>query len=303
MKSLLKSLAKRILFGNHEAKIFPAVRIATGKIDEKVFLATPGHKLDVTARHCIVCHAPFCMAFWLTADEWAKTRADVVEISVATGERTDAKLITSFLTTINVSNGLLVIVKAEAATCYQKNQLYQGFTRRYFKNKNSPLEDTFYAAAYSYPRRVIAVSFRDDAYYNIFPMDFQCHIPQSDLYVLGLRTTNITLKKIIQSEKVVIGDTEGAALNVIYALGNNHSAQPPSLDQLPFTTSRSEVFQFHVPDFCASYKEVRLVGHHNLGTHTLLTGEIVNAHEGREGGSNLYHISFLQSLRTHYASA
>lgn len=301
MRSFLKSITKRILFGNRVAKIFPAVRIAIGKIEEKVLLTTQADKLDISERHCIVCHDPFCLAVWLTGDEWARTQAEVINISVATGEKINARLTTSVLKKIELTNGLLIIVKAEQAFCYQKNLLFQAFTRRYFKNKNSSLEDKFYAAAYSYPRRVIAVSFRNESYYNIFPMDFQCYIPQSNLYVLGLRTTNITLKKIIQSEKIVIGDTNGADLSVIYSLGNNHSTQPPPLEQLPFVVSDSEMFHFHVPDFSASYKEIKLIGHHNLGTHTLLLGEIVNAHDVGEKHSYLYHISFLQSLGTHYS--
>ncbi|AYB31163.1 flavin reductase family protein [Chryseolinea soli] len=303
MKALLKSIAKRVLFGNRVAKSFPAVRIPIGKVEEKVFLSWPDGRLDISERHCIVCHAPFCLSVWLTPEEWRRVETNVPTISVTTGEKIHAELITAVVKKIDVANGFLVVVKAEKAFCHQKSAWFQYFIRRYFKNKNSAEEDKFYAAAYSYPRRVIAVSFRDESYYNIFPMDFQCHIPQSGLYVLGLRTTNITLQKIIQSEKIVIGDTDGAELSVIYALGNNHSSQPPSIEQLPFTVSASEAFHFPVPDFSASYKEIRLIGHYNLGTHTMLVGEIVNAREVREKQSYLYHISFLQSLGMHYTSA
>ncbi|SHG90900.1 NADH-FMN oxidoreductase RutF, flavin reductase (DIM6/NTAB) family [Chryseolinea serpens] len=303
MKSFLKSIAKRALFGDRVAKNFPPIRIAIGKMEEKVFLSWHDDRLDISERHCIVCHAPFCLTVWLTAAESIRVQTNILMISVATGQKIHAEITASVIKKIETENGFLFVVRAEKASCYQKNALFQLFMRRYFRHKNTPQEDKFYAAAYSYPRRVIAVSFQEASYYNIFPMDFQCSIAGTDLYVLGLRTTNVTLDKIIQSKRVVIGDTARADLDVIYALGRNHSASPPPQDSLAFEVLKSERFGFPVPVFSASYKEIDLIAHHNLGTHTMLIGRIANAKLLWAAESYLYHIHFLQSFRIRHNAA
>jgi flavin reductase (DIM6/NTAB) family NADH-FMN oxidoreductase RutF len=303
MKAFLKSIAKRALFGDRVATNFPAVRIAIGTMEEKVFLSWNEDRLDISERHCIVCHAPFCLIVWLTAEESKRVQTNLMMISVVTGAKIHSEITASVIKKIEIENGVLFVVRAEQASCYQKSALFQRLMRRYFRHKNTPQEDKFYAAAYSYPRRVIAVSFQEASYYNIFPMDFQCSIAGTDLYVLGLRTTNVTLEKIIQSKRVVIGDTARADLEVIYALGRNHSASPPPQDSLPFEVLKSERFGFPVPVFSSSYKEIDLIAHHNLGTHTMLIGRIANARSLWAAESYLYHIHFLQSFVTHHDAA
>ncbi len=82
------------------------------------------------------------------------------------------------------------------------------------------------SALYSYPRRIIIVSYKDDNYYNIFPMDIQGYIAEEKLYILGLRTTNVTLNKILEGKKVVVCDTDTVDINTVYDLGKHSSAAP-----------------------------------------------------------------------------
>ncbi|NJM24417.1 MAG: hypothetical protein HC859_01705 [Bacteroidia bacterium] len=139
---------------------------------------------------------------------------------------------------------------------------------------------------------MVAVCFSENDYYNIFPMDFKCLCYDDDLCILGLRTTNITLKKMIAAGKVVIGDTDRAPLKTIYDLGNHHSSTPPPVSELPFKVGESKLFKFPVPAFCASYIEVAFYHSEGVGSHTLLIGRIIHRSRAAEPPHHLYHYHY-----------
>jgi len=118
------------------------------------------------------------------------------------------------------------------------------------------------------------------------------------LYILGLRTTNLTLGKILSTKRLVISDTNKADIKTIYALGKHGSSAPPPLESLPFTVSKSEIFGFPVPDFSSSYKEVEIIQHRELGYHMLMLGKIVNAKETLSEPLLLYHVHILEFLNS-----
>jgi len=300
MKSAIKSFLRNILFQGANPRTFPAIRISDNQINEQLFLTANGIIIEISKGHCIVCHAPFCLMVWLTPDQWGQLRSANFELTVKTEKRICARAYARFNRKIEIENNLAVILTIDKARCFQLNFLRQYFISRYFRNKNSPMQDKIYGAMYSYPRKVIAVSFMDSEGYNIFPMDFQCRIREFNIYILGLRTTNITLRKILKSKKIVIGDTDGASLEVIYFLGSHHSSAPPPLEGLPFKVSNSDLFKFPVPDFSSSYVEVELFENYELGTHMLLLGKVVNTREVRKGDSYLAHIHFFQSTYNAY---
>src|SRR6185436_18484528 len=80
------------------------------------------------------------------------------------------------------------------------------FFKYYKKPKYSFGKYKSLIAAYSYPRRVRIISFKQDDYFNIFPMDLLGEIPQSGKYIFGLRHTNVALAKIIHARKMVVSE-------------------------------------------------------------------------------------------------
>ena len=80
----------------------------------------------------------------------------------------------------------------------------------YYKYYKKPEQDykklKSYSAAYSYPRRVRVVSFREADWFNIFPMDLVGDIPSSTRYVFGLRHTNVTLGRIMETKKICVSE-------------------------------------------------------------------------------------------------
>ena len=131
-------------------------------------------------------------------------------------------------------------------------------------------------------------------------MDLSGYIAESGIFILGLRTTNIALEKILTVKKVVISDTDNADINVIYSLGKHHSTAPPKLDDLPFDTLDSELFKFPVPDFSASYKEIEIIKSQELGSHMLLIGKVLNHKQIRNKSSSLHHIHYFQFCNSNY---
>src|SRR5690348_3575959 len=128
MKALLKSIAKRLLFGSQPAKTFPAVRISPDQIIEKVFLLSDTDRIDVSERHCIICHAPFCIAVWMTPDQPENTYK---KVTVVTNQSTSTEAYLSLDKQIKEGANSILIFKVLTATCYQINTLRQWLIARY----------------------------------------------------------------------------------------------------------------------------------------------------------------------------
>ena len=137
---------------------------------------------------------------------------------------------------------------------------------------------------------MIITSFSDHEYYNMFPMDFQGHYPEPGIQLLGLKTSNITVNRIIDSRRVVVSSTDQIDSKTVYALGAHHSKEPPPINNLPFETCESEIFNFPVPGFSSSYRELEIVGHHILGSHCMLVGHVINAKQRINSHSSFYQI-------------
>lgn len=281
---MIGRLVSKILFKNKPRTKFIPVRLSPAEVEEKVFL---GGK-DITWQHCIVCHDPFFMAVW--SNEGLPSEG-TVQI------KKDQKLRAEVEVKRKQTVGDISVYEILKSRCYQLPYWHQYILqKRYFlyKKKDTFLQGMIYAAMYSFPRRVITVSYKDESYFNIFPMDFQCFVESAGVLILGLRTTNTTLKKILASGKVVVSDTTSVDIKTIYDLGRNHSSAPPAVDQLPFGVIKSESFGFYVPEFSASYMEVEIVNHVELGTHTMMVGRMVTSKKLREDRTFIHHVHFFE---------
>lgn len=287
----LKGWVHHLLFKGHPARKFVPVQLLPDQIIEKVFFVDEKTETEITSHHCVVCHDPFQVAIWVNAEmKVAKTPRLIIRLDKKIVARVELKLETE----VDVQAGRVLVFKAIHSSCHQLPYWRQYILlKRYFLRGK---KDTFhqgmsYAAMYSYPRIVSVVSFREEGYVNIFPMDFLCLMNSEKMVIMGLRKTNTTLARMIAAGKVVIGDTTNVSLDVIYDLGRNHSSNSISVEQLPFKVSESERFRFYVPAFCNSYREIEIIKSIELGTHTMMIGKQVNE-IGKGVGKKWYHVHF-----------
>jgi flavin reductase (DIM6/NTAB) family NADH-FMN oxidoreductase RutF len=298
------SLIKKLFFKDAKVKTFLITRLAASEIAEKVFLKNGKHISEITGHHAMICLDPFCIAAWLPAYQLNLIDQQSVKIHFKKGDKLNASIDVSLIEKIETAHGALLLYKVEKVKNYQVNPLHRLVLFAYLLRSKA---NTFYSrkvisALYSYPRSIIIVTYRDDTYYNIFPMDIQGYIPEDDLYILGLRTTNITLNKILEAKKVVVCDTDTVAIDTVYALGKHSSASPTAVEELTFGITESELFGFPVPDFTGSYKEIEIIQHKKMGYHMLMIGKVVNSKKLKESTASLYHVGFLQSQQGNYKS-
>ena len=301
MKALLRSVVKKILFKNKEPRKFIPIHLSPGAIQETVALIAGTFEIDISQIHCVVCHRPFMMAVVLSQKDF-NFDFKSARIEIRKMNKIKAKVDIELRKNIPGDGRHVLVFEITDSRCYQLNSVHQYvLLKRYFlrHKKDSYLEGKIYSAMYSFPRRVIVVSYRDNDYVNIFPMDFQCR-SDSGLHLFGLRTTNVTLAKILATKKVLVADTDGANIKHIYALGRNHSAVPPSLADLPFRTIDSDSFGFPVPAFSSSYAEIEIIHYEELGTHTLMIGKVLNAREFRPQGPLFHHVHFFEFIDSTY---
>ncbi len=298
----MHSFISKLFFKDAGIKTFYITRLLQNQIEEKVVLKNARTPIDVSRSHGMICLDPFCMAIWLSAEHADSVNTEKTEIQFIKGDKINASIKLGLIEKIATQGGVLLLYKVEKVRNHQFTALHRLVLFRYLlrSKKNTYHHRKVISALYSYPRNIIIVSYKDDEYYNIFPMDIHAYIPKDDLYILGLRTTNITLNKILEAKKVVVCDTDNVDIKTVYDLGKHSSTAPTPIDKLPFGTNESELFHFPVPDFVGSYKEIEIIQHKKMGYHMLMVGKILNHKIIRQNSSSLYHISFLQFQQGNY---
>ncbi len=295
---------KKLLFKDEIVRTFAITRLHENEVQENVFLKNGRRRIDISKHHAMICLDPFCIAAWLSNDEADSIDPEKVEIQFKSKNRLNAEIAVSFIEKIPTPKGQLFLYKIEGVKNHQLSLLHRLALFGYFLRSKT---NTFYSrrvisALYSYPRRIIIVSYSDESYYNIFPMDIQGFIEEEDIYLLGLRTTNLTLGKILESKKVVVCDTDTVELETVYKLGKHSSKSPTEKNELSFGLTDSEQFGFPVPDFTGSYKEIEIVQHKKMGYHMLMIGKVVNSKQIKPDPLSLYHVGFLQFKKSSYAN-
>ncbi|HEY8780549.1 MAG TPA: hypothetical protein VIM16_02950 [Mucilaginibacter sp.] len=300
----MSSLIKNLFFKNTTVQTFFITRLAQNQVEEKVFLKKDDHEIDITLHHGMICLDPFCIAVWLPGDQLNLLDPKSVSILFKKGDKLNASINVSTIEKIPTEHGALLLYKVEKVKNYQLTALHRLVFFAWFlrSKKNTYHHRRVISALYSYPRRIIIVSYKDEQYCNIFPMDIQAYIPEEDLYILGLRTTNITLNKILEAGKVVVCDTDTVDINTVYNLGKHSSTSPTPIEDIPFGITDSPLFGFPVPDFTGSYKEIEIIHHKKMGYHMLMVGKVINKKEIKQNPSSLWHVGFLQYQMGNYKS-
>ncbi|MCC8427174.1 hypothetical protein [Mucilaginibacter sp. UR6-11] len=295
---------KNIFFKHTDIKTFFITRLTESQIKEKIWLKKGGLIIDITHRQSMICLDPFCIAVWLPLAQGVGDKADAPVIFFTKDGKTTASINVSLIENVPTDNGTLLLYKIESVKNYQLTLMHRlavlGYLLR--SKKNTFQSRRIISALYSYPRKIIIVSYQDDEYYNIFPMDIQGYILEQGIYLLGLRTTNVTLDKILAAKKVVICESDEMDIEIIYQLGKHPSTSPTKKEEMPFAITESELFGFPVPATIGGYKELEIFYNRKMGYHMLLVGKVANSKVIKESPASLYHVGFLQFQKGDYKS-
>ena len=297
----MKELVRKILLGDVTVSEYSTVTVRK-EVVEKVYLKIGETQIDISNTHWLLCLNPIVFGVWFANPK------DIVFQATGSPQKMYFKdsglagldvavLELSLFDKIEEEDGRLVLFKLERVNIHHISRLKTWILfHRYYKK---PEQDFFklksYSAAYSYPRRVRLISFKENDWFNIFPMDLVGDVPLSKRYVFGLRHTNVTLARIIETKKMVVSEIPYQFKNIIYQLGKHHH-QPLSDSSLPFECITSDTFGFPIPVWATAYKEIKIVKTLNLGSHMLLWGEEIGARNLTSSSGHLYHIHFLHYL-------
>jgi hypothetical protein len=298
----MKKFFKKILFNDTEVTEYSTITIDE-EIFETVYLETKNKSINISQNHYVLCLDPVVFGVWFEnkIGQNSISESDVLKISFYNlphkiNRNRIAVATVEFIDKIEEEDGTLFLLKLNSCKIYHANILKRLilFYRYYKKPQLSFQYYNSLITAYSYPRKVRVISFKEGDYYNIFPMDFVGDIQSANRYVFGLRHTNITLARIIETKKMVVSEFSFEQKDTIYQLGRHHGSNPPSLASLHFKTMLSRQYKFYIPEWVDSYKEIKIIKTINLGSHMLLWGEIINEQKIKPASDNLYHIHFLQ---------
>jgi hypothetical protein len=294
----MRTFIRNLLFKGNKPSQFVGIGVLPNAIPEKVVLEHKDGRCEVSDRHWIVCQTPFTVGIFFNPTD---RLVDDGELIVFLNEVKAASITLKKSKAVPLgSAGYLGLYVVSGVTCHQLGVLHRLSLLLYFfakrKNKHSFDEARSFCALYSFPRKVIVTSFRDDRGYNLFPMDFQGDIPGSDLYVLGLRHSNVTLSGILERKAIVVANVSIEDLRSVYYLGAHHSSHPPALHELPFATIKSSLYEFYLPEFTSSYRELQIIDSVDLGSHMLMIARVVNFQRLKAEGNCLHHLHFIQFL-------
>lgn len=297
----MKKLIRNLLFGKIPVTEYSTVTV-TGDITERVYLQTGNTRIDISTTHWLLCLDPVVFGIWFEKNEHSASFNSGTKCKLYFTSSVNTAAVASldlvFFNKIEETDGTLLLLKLEAAAIQHLNAIRTRLL--FYKYYKKPEQDFYklksYAAAYSYPRRVRIVSFKEGDAYNIFPMDLVGDIPHSKRFVLGLRHTNTTLARIIATKKLAVSEVPYQYKDTIYQLGKHHRGpvSAPGFNLIP-----SEHFNFPIPEWANSYKELQIESTMNLGSHMLLWGREVNQKVLKEPAGHLFHIHFLHYLHQH----
>lgn len=303
----MKNIARKILFSHTTIKEYQSVTI-NGTIQEKVYLKTENFFIDISETNYLLCLEPMIFGIWLSKEEGVVTLQEESQFRMhftdsicdnkSLKKNSTAILTLDFFNKIEDECGTLLLLKLKRSRLHHISLfkilfLFFGYYRKPGVSFN---KFKSYVSAFSYPRRVRLISFTQNDYYNIFPMDLLGEIKNCNRYVFGLRHSNAALAKIMETKKIVVSEVSHTYKNTIYHLGKYHKENPSSFDSLSFKTTHTSNFGFYIPEWVQSYKEIKILETMNLGSQMLLWGEVVNEKTLNRFESNLYHIHFLLYL-------
>jgi len=295
----MKQFLIKKLFISQPAQQYLTLSIFENNIREKVFIQTNKSWTEVSKYQFILCQNPFIVGIWF--NEKSDLLSNNAWIKITDGGLNDLVMIClQKIEIVDLQQGRLILFKLIRSKFLFIPRIHQKLLISYFylqrKNAVSFFELNSFCATYTYPRKVILTCFGQTNDYNLFPMDLQGYIKEADIYVLGLRNSNVTLKKILNERRVVVCDVASNEKERLVGLGRHHSSQPPSMSDLPFTFDQTAVFKMLIPDIANSYRELEIIHHMNMGSHTVMIGKVVNQNLKAVDLPSLYHLHIASAI-------
>jgi hypothetical protein len=298
---------RRLFFGDLAIRDYATVRVED-EIRERVYLKTAGKRIDISQIHWPLALKPFIFGVWAEKNGALSAFDEKEPHWIYFGDKSKqdrqwdhgeiASIQLEFFDRVEQEEGSLLLLKIRKSRIHHLPFIKMAFLfSRYYKIPVLSFDQfNSFVSAYSYPRIVKLISFMEAGYYNIFPMDLLGEIPGTNKSVFGLRHTNVTLPRIIQTRKLVVSEFSSREKDPVYQLGKHHGGDPPAIDSLPFKVVQSRVFGFPIPIWAESYKEISIFKTMNLGSHMLLLGKSENQNNAQKPGGHLFHIHFLLYL-------
>ena len=303
----MKSLFRKWLIGEDAISVISKIT-TPDDLQQKVWLRLGNKILDVSKTHSFLCIEPIIFGVWIEKDAIQMQTPETTKYQLYVGNSVDAeknsmnnpeaRLSLELFDYIEDSGGTFLLLRLKKNNIYHLNFLKRNFIYFWYYKRNGFTYSRFksFVAAYSYPRRIRIVSFRQDQYFNIFPMDLLSDLSPYKRFAFGLQNTNTTLPKIIETGKLVVSEVSHSHKEIIYQLGKHHSSSPPALDALPFDVISSKQFGFYIPVWAESYKEIKILKTINMGSHMLLWGELVGEEQITEPSDHLFLVHYLHYL-------
>lgn len=293
----MKKLLNILLFGSTYFKEFPAVSLDEGSIDGQVFFESGEMRFEVSKTHWLLSLEPMVFGVWFERASGFKAVSGKLVFKSGQGQ-IRGKIELNFTESLSEEAGTLFLFEAKSSEVFYgspfKMRLIYGL---HYKRPGVTFRQFInLAAAFSYPRKVRLVSFREKDYFNMFPMDLVGELPNANCFVFGLRHSNKTLGKIIEGKKLAVTAFPPGMKDEVYQLAKHHSGNPPNVGSLPFEVLESGLFRFPIPETALQYDEVEITETRNLGSHMLLWGSTVNTVKVNEDEPQLHHIHFLAYL-------
>jgi flavin reductase (DIM6/NTAB) family NADH-FMN oxidoreductase RutF len=131
--------------------------------------------------------------------------------------------------------------------------------------------------AYAFPRIIALITLQEEEAYNLFPTDLHGQV-ETDRYIISLRTGGKAYEQVSRLKKVLISRVSSGACKSAYALGKNHMRDMDKIENLPFSQTRSVLYNWPIPAQAQSYMELDLLSDFSVGIHTLFLFKI-NRHQ------------------------
>jgi flavin reductase (DIM6/NTAB) family NADH-FMN oxidoreductase RutF len=150
---------------------------------------------------------------------------------------------------------------------------------------------------YICPRPVFLVSVDDGRHSNLFPMDLVGPI-SPERFTLALRNTSPSIETIKKGRRAALSSVAAAEYETVYQLGAHHKKLAIDPASLPFELSRSQLYSLPVPASALRVREVEILDHKILESHTFFVGRIVSDEQFAEDPQLFHTCGAHQRLRT-----
>lgn len=175
--------------------------------------------------------------------------------------------------------------------------------RGMLKNRSShasgmqPAAAQYLMIAYLCPRPVVLVSVDAPGHRNIFPMDLIGPLQQSGFFSLALRSTNVSIPVMHETRRVALSGVPASLKATVYKLAEHHQRPLDDWSELEFAVRPSREFGIPVMADALNIRELSIVHHQEIGSHTFFLGHIVSD-ESPTRGVQLHHTAgFHQAWR------